>query len=245
MKLEGNVLGFQVIGDVQDRGHADAAGQQHGSLRALGNPETIAGRADLQGVALFDHVVQRFGPAPAVGVPPHADEIAMTFRRTVAQRILAHQSTGNCHIDVGSGRKCRKLRSLGIHQLKRSHVMGLIELFGHDDRAQDVGFHTILSFQCRPRRRSAFKLQNRGRSPMFGVRIVPQRSCESSAVSGWIERLAHLPLSTKRFDPARSIDHCQIPHLGALAHLRRISDIQPLVKLSHQPEIRVLDLERH
>ena len=67
MEFEGDILGFQIVGDAQNRRHADPTRQQNRPLRTAGNTKPVPGKPDLQGVA-FIHLAacSALEPAPAV-----------------------------------------------------------------------------------------------------------------------------------------------------------------------------------
>ena len=84
MELEGYILGFQIVGDAQNRCYADAPCQQNGPFRTAGNTEAVPGQADLQGVAHMHLSMQRLGPTPAIAIVPYTNNITVAFRCTVA-----------------------------------------------------------------------------------------------------------------------------------------------------------------
>ena len=92
------------LGHAENRGDADAAGDQQRALGAVGELEMVSRLADLEHVAFLHLVVHRRGAAARIRDAQHADQVAMRLARIVAQRILAHEPVARCRRRCASPR---------------------------------------------------------------------------------------------------------------------------------------------
>jgi len=84
--------------------------------------KVILRRADLADVAFVHRFVHCLGSAACTGILEHADQISMTLRRVVAQRVLARDAAGQVHVDVRARRERGQWRAIDADQFDRADV---------------------------------------------------------------------------------------------------------------------------
>ena len=123
MEAEITTGGNQALGHAKQRGDADAACQQQAVWRR-DQWEVVARRTDREGIACTDLVMQRDGAAPRRRIAQHGDAIAVGFLVVVAQGVLAHQSTGQVHVDVRTRAEGGQGRAVGTGEFVAEDALG-------------------------------------------------------------------------------------------------------------------------
>src|SRR5690606_34276116 len=117
-------VAVQHLGHAQQRGDADAAGEQQVVRRIARQREQVARRPDAQPVALAQRV--RGAGAAARILGQQDAELVPRLPGRVAQRVLAHQAFAQVHVHVRARLERRQRRASGAFQAPRDHALRLV-----------------------------------------------------------------------------------------------------------------------
>src|SRR3990167_4792680 len=126
VQLEIGAEPVQTFGHAQDRGDADAAGEQQAASGILVQRKQVARFADQQLLTHLRLLVQGVGATAGGGVLEHADQVTPVFPGRIAQRILADQAAGQVHVDMGAGLERRQRRAVDAGQFEAADILGLV-----------------------------------------------------------------------------------------------------------------------
>ena len=122
----------------QDRGDADAAGDERVAGRARGQREVVSRRGHPQRITHLDAVDQRDRAAAPGILALDGDVVVVALCRVVAQRILAHEPARHRDLDVRTGRERRQIRAISRAQLEQVDA-GRNRLRAHDAEGRQRG----------------------------------------------------------------------------------------------------------
>ncbi len=115
----------QAVGHGQQRGDADAAGEQNGGVGTRCEFKMITRAGDAQQSAWPDRM-HRHGTAARRCVLQHADTIAVALRRIVHEGVLPDQMGGSFDINMRAGGEARQHGAGGIDQVERLDFGGFL-----------------------------------------------------------------------------------------------------------------------
>lgn len=131
---EGFATRFQRFGHRQQRGDADAGGQQHVALARMQRKQ-VARRGDAQAVAGAQLLAQMPRAATRGVGQLHAQQIVVAHMRCAGDRVLADHAVGQMQVHMRAGLEGRQFRADRL-QPDRALAMALVEDLGNADLVQ-------------------------------------------------------------------------------------------------------------